>query len=351
MLFHLAVAAALGAEPSADALNAVVLIQQGSTTCAGTIIDESGRVVTAYHCVAAGGRPRVITRSGTWTIGRVTAVRVHGDLAVIDAPGLAGEPWLSLRAAQPEVGERIAVLGHPYGVRAPLGFMEGTLRWSMSEGIVSAAGPMAIQVSAPVNPGNSGGPVVDDAGQMLGVVSRKSAGGEGIGFAGLGVGDLLDKEPRALRPIGGTAGASVFLTSFEGGFGSLAVGIRPELAFRDRLILSGAYSLSPGARWSAVRFGRTRWIESEGRVSLRQRLFRGPYTVRLDAWAAWAGVVRLTGSVDDDGVSVSRRVDQAPFFGGQLSVANAAFDLGWSPTVDAFTASMVLRWPGVVTVF
>ena len=347
MLFHLAIAAVLGAEP----IDAVVLIQQGSTTCAGAIIDEHGTVATAYHCVAPGGRPRVTTRSGEWTIGRVTHARVSGDLAVIEAPALAGQPWLPIREAPPAVGESIRVIGHPYGVRAPAGMMEGLLRWSTSEGIVSAVGPRAIQVTAPVNPGNSGGPLIDDDGRLLGVVSRKSAGGEGLGIVARGVDNLLDEAPGHLRPFGGTAGATVFLTTFEGGYGSLSLGVRPEIAFRERVVLSGTYAFAPGAKWSALRFGEVRWIESEARVALRQRVFRGPYTGRIEAWAAWSGVVRLTGAIEQKRASVVRAYEPAPFFGGTLSVSNAGFDMGWSPVGGEFTASMILRWPGVVTVF
>ncbi len=44
------------ASPSEAWLDALVLIQQGSTVCAGALVDPSGTVVTAYHCVSSGGR-------------------------------------------------------------------------------------------------------------------------------------------------------------------------------------------------------------------------------------------------------------------------------------------------------
>ena len=61
-------------------------------------------------------------------------------------------------------------IGHPYGTRLPGGFMTGLLRWSTSEGVVSGVGPHAVQFTAPVNPGTSGGPVVEDEGRLVGVV-------------------------------------------------------------------------------------------------------------------------------------------------------------------------------------
>ena len=351
VLFHLAALAVFATEPSNAPLDAVVLIQQGSTTCAGAIIDPEGRVATAYHCVAPGGRPRVTTRSGLQATGRVRVVRTRQDLAVLDVPALAGQPWIALRERPPTVGEAVFALGHPYGVRPPYGFLEGTLRWSMTEGIVSAVGPSAVQISAPVNPGNSGGPIVDANGQLIGVVSRKSAGGEGLGFGGLGLSELLETDPRGLGAFGGTLGASVFLTTLEAGAGSLAMGVRPEVAFRDRVLVSASLGVSPGSKWAAVRFGETRWVESEARLAVRQRLFSGPYTSRIDAWVSWATVVHLSGRVAQGRVSVTREAKPAPFLGGTLFVGRSGFEMAVSPTTGALTASLVYRWPGVMSVF
>ena len=74
-------------------LDAVVLVQQGSATCAGVRIGPDGVVATAYHCVVAGGRPRVVGRDGSSWIGRVRAFDVAHDLALIDVPEAAGASW------------------------------------------------------------------------------------------------------------------------------------------------------------------------------------------------------------------------------------------------------------------
>ena len=54
--------------------------------------------------------------------------------------------------------------------------MEGTLRWSVVDGVVSSLGSQAMQISAPLNPGNSGGPVIGEDGELVGVVSRRLSG-------------------------------------------------------------------------------------------------------------------------------------------------------------------------------
>src|SRR5687767_6063523 len=108
-------AIAAAAEPVDAWLDAVVLVHQGSTTCAGAFVAAEGRVVTAYHCVAAGGRPRITTRAGESAVGRVAAVDRAADLAVIDVPALAGRPWLPVASAPPAPGEPVWALGHPLG--------------------------------------------------------------------------------------------------------------------------------------------------------------------------------------------------------------------------------------------
>ncbi len=169
---------ALAAPPQ----DAVVLLVQGPGTCAGAFVDDQGTVATAYHCVTVGGRPRVTTFDGREALGRVTRVDVRQDLALVEVPDLAGSPSIPLRDGPAEVGSRVQVIGHPFGARRPVGFVEGTLRWAVSEGVLSAVGSRSLQFTAPINPGNSGGPLLDEEGQLLGVVSR-ALGGAGIGFA------------------------------------------------------------------------------------------------------------------------------------------------------------------------
>lgn len=139
--------------------------------------------VTARHVVAAvRGAPVVVWE--TWrSAARVLREDAELDLALLEVPeGDLPMPGLSLWAgAAPAPGEWVLVLGRPFG-----GLPTATV------GIVSAA-PGAVQeptalrtrlqLNAAVNPGNSGGPVLNLAGQVLGVVSATIPGGFGIGFA------------------------------------------------------------------------------------------------------------------------------------------------------------------------
>jgi hypothetical protein len=340
------------ANPAADALDAVVLMVQGSSTCAGALVDAQGTVVTAYHCVAPGGRPLVTTRDGMVAVGRVVSVDRRYDLAVVSVPELAGHPWIPVAEQPPALGETVSALGHPFGVREPFGFTEGTLRWSITTGVVSAVGPRVLQFTAAVNPGNSGGPVVDEQGQLVAVVSRRSGFGEGLGFGARAseVRELLAGGP-GLGAVGGLLGVYPIVSVTQGSGGLASLGARVEMSFRDRLVLSATERLALSPRWSAVQAGQVHWIGAEGRVAARQRLGRGRYSVRVDAWGAVVAMPGFDAVVGADDIRLVSTFQAAPLVGGQVGMGGGALDVGINPTTGKTTVSMVLNWPGVFSVF
>jgi hypothetical protein len=110
-----------------------------------------------------GNRALVAMASGMWAGADVIARHKNLDLSLL---------WLSRQSGsgtfvQPVLhqdkvseGENIFVIGHPQG-----------LRYTLSTGIVSRTDPDALQISAPVSPGNSGGPVYDERGNLIGIVT------------------------------------------------------------------------------------------------------------------------------------------------------------------------------------
>ena len=101
--------------------------------------------------------------TGTWGAGEVIARHQNLDLALLWIPRESGQgTFVEPIAGASDVseGESVFVIGHPEG-----------LRFTLSTGIVSRTEDSMIQMSAPVSPGNSGGPVFDDHGKLVAIVT------------------------------------------------------------------------------------------------------------------------------------------------------------------------------------
>lgn len=148
----------------------------------GFIISADGYVVTNNH-VVEGAREIVVTLAD----GRQLPARLVGrdpptDLAVLKVDG-SNLPFVSFaRAATPQVGDWVVAVGNPYGLggTATAGIVSAHGR-EIGEGYVSF-----LQIDAPINSGNSGGPSFDLQGRVVGVntaILSPSGGSVGIGFA------------------------------------------------------------------------------------------------------------------------------------------------------------------------
>ncbi len=139
-------------------------------------IEGEPYVATNFH-VVAGSRTVAIELADKRRIqGEVVLVDPAWDLALIK-PAEALSEGLNLREELPKVGDGVLVYGFPYG-----------MPFSITKGVVSAEKqPMAdlhyIQTDAAVNPGNSGGPLVDEEGKVLGVTTCKLSDADNMGFA------------------------------------------------------------------------------------------------------------------------------------------------------------------------
>ncbi|MDF9745584.1 S1C family serine protease [Natrinema salsiterrestre] len=155
---------------------------EGRGQGSGFLYDDR-HVVTNDHVIADGEAADLQYINGDWTSTTLVGRDYYSDLAVLEvdhAPDAATP--LSLTERRPVVGQQVAAVGNPYG-------LEG----SMSAGIVSGVDrtlnapqrqfsyPNVIQTDAAVNPGNSGGPLVDLEGNVVGVIN--SGGGDNIAFA------------------------------------------------------------------------------------------------------------------------------------------------------------------------
>jgi len=159
-----------------------------------TISDSAGRplaqgsgffvteniVATNLHVIygAAEAAIRLVGNSKIYSVGGVVAVSKRRDLVLLQVSNVRGTPLALASANQTEVGEEIYVLGNPEG-------LEGTI----STGIVSGIGTRRIegedliQVTAPISPGSSGGPVVNKRGEVIGIAEASLSEGQNLNFA------------------------------------------------------------------------------------------------------------------------------------------------------------------------
>ena len=148
----------------------------------GVIVDASGIALTNAHVVEKATEIEVITLDGSKHKAKVVGADKKTDLAVLKLDdGKAQFKFARLGDSdRMQVGDWVIAVGSPFGLQA-----------TVTAGIVSAKarnigqGPFDdfIQTDAAINPGNSGGPLVNMAGEVIGINTAIVAGGSGIGFA------------------------------------------------------------------------------------------------------------------------------------------------------------------------
>jgi S1-C subfamily serine protease len=156
----------------------VVAIGDRSQTLGSGFVTGEGLVLTAAHVAkAAGTSLAVLSVMGRQT-GRLLASDEANDLALVrTAPT---PPMLPLAAADARVGEWVLVLGNPFG--AGLTATAGIV--SAAPGAIQTAGLTGrMQINAAVNPGNSGGPVCNVRGEVIGLATTFVPAAQGIAFA------------------------------------------------------------------------------------------------------------------------------------------------------------------------
>lgn len=149
----------------------------------GFFISADGYAVTNNHVVDGAERVEIVTDDGKTYTAKVIGTDQRTDLALIKVEGGDNFPYATLADTLPRIGDWVLAVGNPFG-----------LGGTVTAGIVSArgrdigAGPYDdfLQIDAPVNKGNSGGPAFNAEGQVIGVntaIYSPSGGNVGIAFA------------------------------------------------------------------------------------------------------------------------------------------------------------------------
>ena len=147
----------------------------------GFVIEPSGLIVTNAHVVEDANWLQARLADGRRFNGKVIGQDSRVDLALVRIDGAANLPTLPLGDSNRlRVGEFVMAIGHPFGLEQSVSF--GIVSRKGSPLTVAAPGFDFIQTDAAINPGNSGGPLVNMAGQVVGVNSMAARNGS-IGFA------------------------------------------------------------------------------------------------------------------------------------------------------------------------
>jgi putative serine protease PepD len=184
-------------QDAAGVVSIKALNPDGGDTGTGIVLNDEGLILTNHHVISEAtsiavspGKSSNLTRKAT-----LIGVDANSDLALIkvDPSGLGLKPLKLISSSSVQVGDSVYALGNPYG-----------LDETLTRGIVSALGreisapdgtPIkdAIQTDAALNPGNSGGPLLNDQGDVIGVNSQIASdaassegsqpGSTGVGFA------------------------------------------------------------------------------------------------------------------------------------------------------------------------
>jgi putative serine protease PepD len=163
----------------------LVAVQAGRGSGAGIIVADTGTILTADHVLVDASAIMVTFADGTMTTATVLSTDKKRDIALLGPTRLPQVVVPATLGGAPDVGAPVVAIGNPFG-----------LTDSVSAGVVSGLNRSAdtdtgkrsglIQFDAAVNPGSSGGPLLDDRGRVIGIVVALADPGGKDTFAGIG---------------------------------------------------------------------------------------------------------------------------------------------------------------------
>ncbi len=159
-------------------IKSVVTVRTDVSQGTGFIITDDGYIVTNAHVLSGGSEVYVLDYEQNVKTTQFIGYDETLDLALLKISGNFDSLELG-SSNEVSVGEKVIAIGNPLG-----------LQFSVSEGIISGvdrAGPneleIYIQTDAALNPGNSGGPLINKEGEVIGINNFKVSSGESLGFA------------------------------------------------------------------------------------------------------------------------------------------------------------------------
>ena len=161
--------------------------QQSTATGSGFLVDNDGHILTNAHVVEGAKRVDVQLGDGDTQQAQIVGTDPSTDIALLKVDNTEGANPLPLAdSSKVQVGDPVVAIGNPFGLDRTVttGIVSALQRQIQAPNGFSISD--VIQTDAAINPGNSGGPLIDGAGQVIGINSQiesQSGGNEGVGFA------------------------------------------------------------------------------------------------------------------------------------------------------------------------
>ena len=214
----------------------VVDVKVSGAEGSGFVVDTQGDIVTNEHVVEGASRIVVTFSDGTSATARLVKADASSDLAVlrVTVPTARLHPLKIADSSSVAVGDEVLAVGSPFGLEGSLttGVVSATGRSIDAPNDATIAG--AIQTDAALNHGNSGGPLLNSAGEVIGVnaqIASESGGSDGVGFAiasdtlrSLTTGQAVEHASLGVVVGDGSGGATV--GSVSSGSAAAAAGLR-----------------------------------------------------------------------------------------------------------------------------
>lgn len=135
-------------------------------------------IATNMHVIkgASSGRAKIVGSQAKYEIAGIVGLDGVHDLALLRVSGVSA-PFLQVATAKDQaVGDEVFAIGSPYG-------LEGTLSQGIISGIRNVGDDRLLQITAPISPGSSGGPVLNVAGEVVGLATASLVRGQNLNFA------------------------------------------------------------------------------------------------------------------------------------------------------------------------
>ncbi|MES1181554.1 MAG: S1C family serine protease, partial [Flavobacterium sp.] len=170
-------------EIAKDAINSTISVIALDNTSqplaygSGFIIDDK-LIATNVHVIEGASSAYVLINGSlkNLTVDGYVAIDKANDLVILKVSDLHGTKLILSSTAMPEIGEKIYAVGNPKG-------LSGTFSEGIVSGIREIASNKVIQITAPISPGSSGGPVLNSKGEVMGIAFASFSSGQNLNFA------------------------------------------------------------------------------------------------------------------------------------------------------------------------